>query len=330
MHEVGSKNVPMIQLHARAALLPRLSAAVPAKALPQARGPVQQLPPPALGRPRSTGTPYPIGITPERAVARRNTHHLPGHTGVGTLTQDNLSALLQEVVHDVREATGWGLRLPQHQALSRAQWVRQCVDALPATASPNERRRTLEEATLFAESTLACYEPDFQLITVIVENVRSMNHDFLRSLLHHELVHTAQHQRYPQFVDLGKRMLLAAELADEPQRAQAARLLYSMRKLEEGHAHLLERRARTRYYPQAAWHQDLPWTPGFLQRKAARQKHRRYLQTPYAGAEDLEQAEKTTPLHTVLKRLYGNMQATAETFRTPQERRALARQASEG
>lgn len=286
-----------------------------------------QAPATQLRRKRTVGQPYPIGITTERAAARLKTAHLRGDAPVGTLSQADFSALMHEVIEDVREATGWRVTMPQHFVRSRAEVAQSLRDELPEDASPQHRRVAANEAIHFAEHTYAYYDPPKRLVVLVANNVRRANYDIVRSILHHELVHAAQHQRYPQFMAAAGYLQDVQSAEDGVQSALAERFAYSMVKLIEGHAHLLEMRSRLRYYPQANRPPRHAWLVHLLRSGTQHHALNRFLRSPYAGALELAAAEHHEPLHTVLKRLYADLQATVETFRTPEERQLLAQQA---
>lgn len=174
-------------------------------------------------------------------------------------------ALLREVVSEVgplvEAETGWPLELEGLgiRAVAKERGYEEIVlgrlrgagVALEEAVRPRLLERLLEY--LVEANVLAAYEPSSSALIVVRENVDDSNMNGLRLVVGHELVHRAQHVRYPELfnrLDSAIRSLFdeTAGLRDVLGRLNAIQPLMS---LIESHAWYVQESLRRTRFPDA-------------------------------------------------------------------------------
>lgn len=118
---------------------------------------------------------------------------------------------LPAITSSVQSKTGWNVNLSDvklavvsPQELSR----RSVVDDLRRTGVPASAQASLLtqafnrlEALAYFHGVIAVYLPKEGVILMNEARLQSASKDAVKSALHHELTHVAQHQKYPAFMD---------------------------------------------------------------------------------------------------------------------------------
>lgn len=146
--------------------------------------------------------------TPAAPPALNETLRVEGRSYKGL---NQALADLPAITSSVQSKTGWNLHLSDvrlavvsPQELSR----RSVVDDLrrtgvPATADASLLTQAFNrlEALAYFHGVIAVYLPKEGAILMNEARLQSASKDAVKSALHHELTHVAQHQRYPAFVE---------------------------------------------------------------------------------------------------------------------------------
>jgi hypothetical protein len=141
-----------------------------------------------------------------------------------------LSAL-PEIWSSIERHTGWTLDLSEvnFQTVTAQGLQRRCLEdmtrrtgiptAMPQSFVSNPITHALLSA--YHRDVVALYLPSEKTIVLNEGRLRGMSQDAVKSTLHHELTHVAQHQRFPKFIDsvdrlAGKQRLVAKHGDDLP------------------------------------------------------------------------------------------------------------------
>ena len=191
-------------------------------------------------------------------ICAKTSKHLLGSAFPSKLTQVDIDSLALSVADNVRQVTGWDLRIPQIRMFSHSEMF-SYMQQNNISNTAHWLTASLNRFELWTDSTsiIAFYNSQDGVLGVVKEGISLMNYDYLRSVLHHELVHVAQVQTFPQFHrDLQKYLLIQRYKDNHRENARTiqacVRLASSyLEMLIEGHANLLERQSRITFYPEA-------------------------------------------------------------------------------
>ncbi len=185
------------------------------------------------------------------------------------LDKATIDTLVQEMGVIVERETGWRLDIPnlKIQVVPKERGFEELVIRritevgiqLPVDLPKDLFTRIIEY--LIENSYLAGYLPGSGSICIVRENVDDSNMDGLRLVIAHELVHRAQHLRFPQLiarmdaqlVDMLKPLLEPDHNAVPDMNAVNLHLtqVEPVMTLFESHAAFIQQRIKERYYPQA-------------------------------------------------------------------------------
>lgn len=117
---------------------------------------------------------------------------------------------LPEISSSIESKTGWKVDLSQvaFEVVTTKELQRRCLEdvtrrtGIPTAIPESFVGRSITNALLSAyhRSVVALYLPSEKTIVINEERLRGMSQDAVKSTLHHELTHVAQHQRYPKFM----------------------------------------------------------------------------------------------------------------------------------
>lgn len=119
-------------------------------------------------------------------------------------------AALPEIAGSIEAQTGWTLDLSKVEFLvvTPQELQRRCLDdvsrrtGIPTSIPQAFLAKATANMMLSAHhrSAMAVYLPSERVIVMNEERLTGVSKDSVKSSLHHELTHAAQHQRFPQFV----------------------------------------------------------------------------------------------------------------------------------
>ncbi len=185
---------------------------------------------------------------------------------------------LPEIAASIESKTGWKVDLAGvgFEVVSTQQLHRRCLDdmtrrtGIPTAMPQSFVTRSVVNALLTAyhRGVVALYLPSEKTIVINEERLRGMSQDAVKSTLHHELTHVAQHQRYPKFMASIDRLareqrLLEKHGGDVPVEERARQLEVRTEKLQarmsliEGQAMALQKM----YEAEAGIHPEIPMGP---------------------------------------------------------------------
>ena len=117
---------------------------------------------------------------------------------------------LPEISSSIERKTGWKIDLSQisFEDVPAKELQRRCLEdvtrrtGIPTAIPESFVGRTLANTLLSAHhrTVVALYLPFEKVIVINEERSRAVSQDAVKSALHHELTHVAQHQRYPKFM----------------------------------------------------------------------------------------------------------------------------------
>jgi len=117
---------------------------------------------------------------------------------------------LPEISSSIESKTGWKVDLSQvaFEVVTAKELQRRCLEdvtrrtGIPTAVPESFVSRTIGNTLLSAyhRSVVGLYLPSEKTIVINEERLRGMSQDAVKSTLHHELTHVAQHQRYPKFM----------------------------------------------------------------------------------------------------------------------------------
>ncbi len=117
---------------------------------------------------------------------------------------------LPEISSSIESKTGWKVDLSQvaFEVVTAKELQRRCLKdvtsrtGIPTAIPESFVGRSVTNALLSAHhrSVVAVYLPSEKAVVINEERLRGMSQDGVKSTLHHELTHVAQHQRYPKFM----------------------------------------------------------------------------------------------------------------------------------
>ena len=117
---------------------------------------------------------------------------------------------LPEISSSIESKTGWKVDLSQvaFEVVTAKELQRRCLEdvtrrtGIPTAIPESFVGRSITNTLLSAyhRSVVALYLPSEKAIVINEERLRGMSQDAVKSTLHHELTHVAQHQRYPKFM----------------------------------------------------------------------------------------------------------------------------------
>jgi len=118
---------------------------------------------------------------------------------------------LPEITSSIENKTGWKFDLAHvgFEVVTAQQLQRRCLEdvtrrtGIPSTMPQSFLARSVGDVLLAAyhRSVVALYLPSERKIVINEERLRGLSQDAVKSTLHHELTHAAQHQRYPRFLE---------------------------------------------------------------------------------------------------------------------------------
>ncbi|MEY4667590.1 MAG: hypothetical protein RL518_289 [Pseudomonadota bacterium] len=146
----------------------------------------------------------------ERAAPKEVAVSLPNAGRSYKNIKEALTAL-PEISSSIERKTGWKVDLSAvtFEVVPSHELQRRCLDdvtrrtAIPTTLPQSFVARTLVNALLatYHRSAIAMYLPSEKAVVINEERLRGMSQDAIKSTLHHELTHVAQHQRFPKFME---------------------------------------------------------------------------------------------------------------------------------
>jgi hypothetical protein len=117
---------------------------------------------------------------------------------------------LPEISSSIESKTGWEVDLSRisFEVVTAKELQRRCLEdvtrriGIPTAVPESFVGRALANTLLSAyhRSVVALYLPFEKVIVINEERSCTMSQDAVKSALHHELTHVAQHQRYPKFM----------------------------------------------------------------------------------------------------------------------------------
>lgn len=156
-------------------------------------------------------------------------------------TKDAMGALAEEVRANVVQQTGW--QVPPTPV--NIQWL------VPMSFDLVVREHTdvthvlwraamagMVTGYLFSQKLVGLYSSKTRRVYLVRERLLGVSENELKAVLHHEMVHAAQHHRHPRLFDLYHKSAARGDMA----------LSGAISRLVEGHARLMERDARTWWY----------------------------------------------------------------------------------
>lgn len=185
---------------------------------------------------------------------------------------------LPEISSSIEKKTGWKVDLTGvgFEVVSTQELQRRCLDdvtrrtGIPTAMPQSFVTRSVVNALLTAyhRGVVALYLPSEKTIVINEERLRGMSQDAVKSTLHHELTHVAQHQRYPKFMASIDRLareqrLLGKHGGDVPVEERGRQLEVRTEKLQarmsliEGQAMALQKM----YDAEAGLHPETPMGP---------------------------------------------------------------------
>lgn len=119
-------------------------------------------------------------------------------------------AALPEIAGSIEAQTGWKLDLSKVEFLvvTPQEFQRRCQEdvsrrtGIPTSIPQAFLAKATANMMLTAHhrSAMALYLPSERVIVLNEERLKGVSRDSVKSSLHHELTHVAQHQRFPEFV----------------------------------------------------------------------------------------------------------------------------------
>jgi hypothetical protein len=124
---------------------------------------------------------------------------------------------LPEIAASIESKTGWKIDLSAvgFEVVTSRELQRRCLEdvtrrtGIPTVMPETVIARSIVDTLLAAHHRLvvALYLPSERTVVINEERLRGMSEDAVKSTLHHELTHVAQHQQYPKFVASLDRLL---------------------------------------------------------------------------------------------------------------------------
>ena len=185
---------------------------------------------------------------------------------------------LPEISSSIETKTGWKIDLSQvsFEVVTAKELQRRCLEdvtrrtGIPTALPESFVGRSMTNALLSAyhRSVVALYLPSERAVVINEERLRGMSQDAVKSTLHHELTHVAQHQRYPKFMASVDRLakeqrLLSKHGGDVPVEERERQLRVKTEKLQarmtliEGQAMALQKM----YEREAGLHPEIKMGP---------------------------------------------------------------------